>query len=280
MNETLEAMAQALFKSWFVDFDPVVVNALKAGNPIPDKFAERAAHYRDNPDALGLPEHVLRLFPDRFRDSELGPIPEGWEVTEIKNCCTKVQNGGTPRKSQIEYWQPGTIPWLTSSEVRQTIIAETENMISELGFEKSSAKWLPKDSTVVALYGATAGQVALISLDLTTNQAVCGLIPKPFYRYFNYLHLKRSVRLLANLARGSAQQNISKRIVEMTKVVLPNKAIIKSFDQEISPVFDKWVANLLESRTLAALRDTLLPKLISGELRVPDTERIVGRCGI
>ncbi|HFB84028.1 MAG TPA: restriction endonuclease subunit S, partial [Thermodesulfatator sp.] len=83
MNETLEAMAQAIFKSWFVDFDPVVVNALKAGNPIPDKFAQRAAHYRDNPDALGLPHHILRLFPDRFVDSELGPIPEGWKVTNL-----------------------------------------------------------------------------------------------------------------------------------------------------------------------------------------------------
>src|SRR5690606_21497303 len=83
MNETLEAMAQALFKSWFVDFDPVVVNALKAGNPIPGKFADRAAHYRENPDRVGLPEEILRLFPDRFVDSELGPIPEGWEVKAI-----------------------------------------------------------------------------------------------------------------------------------------------------------------------------------------------------
>jgi len=83
MNHTLEAMAQALFKSWFVDFDPVVVNALRAGNPVPEKFAQRAAHYRDNPDALRLPEDTLRQFPDRFQDSELGAIPEGWEASTI-----------------------------------------------------------------------------------------------------------------------------------------------------------------------------------------------------
>ena len=83
MNETLEATARALFKSWFVDFDPVVVNVIKAGNPIPEKFAKRAAHYRQNPDALRLPEHILRLFPDRFVDSELGPIPEGWGLSTI-----------------------------------------------------------------------------------------------------------------------------------------------------------------------------------------------------
>ena len=84
MNRTLEAMAQALFKSWFIDFDPVVVNALRAGNPVPEKFAQRAAHYRDNPDALRLPEDTLRQFPDRFQDSELGPIPEGWRTKTLQ----------------------------------------------------------------------------------------------------------------------------------------------------------------------------------------------------
>src|SRR5690606_36267979 len=92
MNETLEAMEQALFKSWFVDFDPVVVNALKAGNPIPDKFADRAAHYRENPDALGVPREILRLFPDRFVESELGPIPEAWKVMALDEIA-HFQNG-------------------------------------------------------------------------------------------------------------------------------------------------------------------------------------------
>ena len=255
MNKTLEAMARAIFKSWFVDFDPV-----------------RAKVEGSDPS---LPDEIVALFPDNFEDSELGPIPKGWKVKEIRECCSKIQNGGTPKRSESDYWNPGTIPWLTSGEVRQPLITTTENMISEIGLKKSSAKWLPKDSAVVALYGATSGQVAFISSKMTTNQAVCGLIPKASFRYFNYLSLDRSVEILANLARGSAQQNISKGIVETTKVIIPRTDILISFDQVVSPVFDKWVANLEESKTLAALRDTLLPKLISGELRVPEAEKLL-----
>ena len=260
MNETLEAIARAIFKSWFVDFDPV----------------RAKAEGRDP----GLPKHLADLFPDSFEDSELGEIPKGWKVKEIRECCSKIQNGGTPKRSESDYWNPGTIPWLTSSEVRQTLITATENMISELGLKRSSAKWVPKDSTVVALYGATAGQVALISSKMTTNQAVCGLIPKAKFRYFNYLSLNRFVGILANLARGSAQQNISKGIVETIKVIIPQVDILESFDHLVSSIFNKWVANLEESKTLAALRDTLLPKLISGELRVPDAEKIIKEANV
>lgn len=161
--------------------------------------------------------------------------------------------------------------------MRQALVVKVENHISWLGFENSSAKWLPADSTVVALYGATAGQVSFVATELTTNQAVCGLIPKQGYRYFNYLYLSNSVNELANLARGSAQQNISKGIVETTKVVIPDVFVLRAFDAMLSPLFEKWICNLNESRTLAALRDTLLPQLISGALRVADAERIVGR---
>lgn len=274
MNETLEKMARAIFKSWFVDFDPVVWKAVKAGNPVPEPFLKKAAYYKKG-SPCPVPEEIATLFPDSFEESELGPIPRRWGVKEIRECCSKIQNGGTPKRSESDYWNPGTIPWLTSGEVRQPLITATENMISELGLKNSSAKWLPEGSTVVALYGATAGQVAFISSKMTTNQAVCGLIPKTNLRYFNYLFLNRSEGALANLARGSAQQNISKGIVEKTKLIIPREELLESFDQIVSPLFDKWVENLEESNTLSNLRDTLLPKLISGELSVPDAEKLV-----
>jgi len=110
MNETLEAMAQALFKSWFVEFDPVVVNAIRAGNPIPEKFAARAAHYRDNPDALGLPEDILRLFPARFVDSELGPIPEGWKVVTLGEVVEHLRDQENPLSSPQTLYQHFSIP--------------------------------------------------------------------------------------------------------------------------------------------------------------------------
>ena len=283
MNQTLEGIARALFKSWFVDLDPVRAKAA-VREKHPEWSNERVSREaclrqakRGRQACPNLKPEIAELFPDSFVDSELGKIPKGWGVGSIEQCCAKIQNGGTPKRNQSDYWQPGTIPWLTSGEVRQTLIMETSNMISELGFERSSAKWMPRDSTVVALYGATAGQVALIASDMTTNQAVCGLIPKPGFRYLNYLSLDSSVGLLANLARGSAQQNISKSIVATVRIVLPNEHIVDVFDQMVAPVFDKWAANLRESKSLASLRDTLIPELISGELRIPDVGKVLER---
>jgi len=258
MNETLEGMARAIFKSWFVDFDPVRAKA--EGRP------------------SGLPPEIEALFPDSFQDSELGEIPKGWGVGTIKENCTKIHNGGTPNRKESQFWEPASIPWLTSGEVRQNIIIETENFISELGLKHSSAKWLPADSTVVALYGATAGQVSITTTKLTTNQAICGLVPKKDYRYFNHIHMANSSVGIANLARGSAQQNISKGIVEATITVLPNSPIIRVFDKVVCEIYKKLKSNLHENLHITAIRDTLLPKLISGELRVPNTERIVEGC--
>ena len=274
MNETLEAMAQALFKSWFVDFDPVLDNALAAGHAIPDEFSERAKQRQavektDNSD-------IHKLFPDEFElTEEMGWIPKGWIVDDISSLCEKIQSGGTPRRNVPEYWEDGTIPWLTSGEVRQTIIIKVENKISESGLTNSSAKWLASGATVVAMYGATAGQVAYIDKPLTTNQAVCGLIPKKGYQFFNYVTLSRAVAHFEGRATGSAQQNINKGMIETTRVVVPSSISSDSFEEYCEVIFSKWIKNLHENETLAKLRDTLLPKLMSGELRISDTEVLV-----
>lgn len=271
MNETLEAMAQALFKSWFVDFDPVIDNALAAGNAIPDELFERAEQRKaierkDNSD-------IQSLFPDEFEfTEEMGWIPKGWVVDDISSLCERIQSGGTPRRNIPEYWEYGTIPWLTSGEVRQTIITKVENKISESGLSNSSAKWLTSGATVVAMYGATAGQVAYINEPLTTNQAVCGLIPKKGYQFFNYVTLSRAVAHFEGRATGSAQQNINKGMIESTRVIVPSSISSDSFEEYCEVIFSKWIKNLHENETLAKLRDTLLPKLMSGELRIPDAD--------
>jgi len=226
-------------------------------------------------------EGIQNLFPAEFEHTEeMGWIPQGWTVGPIYKLCEKVQNGGTPNRSKSEYWDGGTIPWLTSGEVRQTIIVKTENFISETGLKNSSAKWLPFGATVVALYGATAGQVALVASEMTTNQAVCGLIPKENYTFFNYLALERGVSSLANQARGSAQQNISKGIVEDTKVVIPSGVITEKFETECHPIFSKWIHNLNADIALSSTRDTLLPQLLSGEMRISEAEKLVEEIGI
>jgi len=215
MNRTLEAIAQAVFRHWFVE----------------------------NEEA------------------------EGWEVVEIKDVCEKIENGGTPRRDRPEFWEPGTIPWLTSGEVKQEIIVATENRISEEGFKNSSAKMWKKGTTVVALYGATAGQVSFIAQELCANQACCGLIPDHGWQYFVYLTLSSAENSLSLQARGSAQQNLSQQIVADFPIRRPDNKILDEFNQIVEPLFEKWIANLKQSRTLAALRDALLPKLMRGEVR-------------
>jgi type I restriction enzyme S subunit len=255
-NQTLEEMAQTIFKSWFVDFDPV-----------------KAKLNGEQPE--GMDEATASLFPDKLVESEIGLIPDGWAIKPIKDLCTKVQNGGTPKRNETSYWDDGTIPWLTSGEVRQSIITAVENRITQLGLDKSSAKWVPELSTLVALYGATAGEVSLTSIPLTTNQAVCALMPKKEHQWYNYLQLKNRVAELAGKAVGSAQQNISKGLVESTEVLSVPESLLEAFNSQVENLFRLRICNLNENVELAKLRDTLLPKLLSGEIELGTSEELV-----
>lgn len=253
MNETLEGMARALFKDWFVDFGPT--RAKMEGRP------------------PYLAPHLWNLFPDKL-DEKTG-LPEGWRIGTVGDCVEKVQNGGTPKRSVAEYWSDGNIPWLTSGEVRQDIVISTENYITDAGLNNSSAKMLPEMIPLVALYGATAGQVSLSAIPLTTNQAISAVIPKENFRYYILTHLKLESENLGFSAVGSAQQNISKKIVEDLPIPLAKSLIIKTFDEYVEPLFESSVKNLCESKTLAQTRDLLLPRLMSGEIRLKDAEKEV-----
>ncbi|EGX6964354.1 restriction endonuclease subunit S [Vibrio alginolyticus] len=254
-NQTLEEMAQAIFKSWFVDFDPV-----------------KAKMNGEQPE--GMDAATASLFPEKLVESELGLIPEGWEIKPIKDLCSKVQNGGTPKRSESSYWDNGDIPWLTSGEVRQSIITSVENRITQLGLDKSSAKWVPELSTLVALYGATAGEVSITSIPLTTNQAVCALMPKKEHQWYNYLQLKSRVAELAGKAVGSAQQNISKGLVESTEVLSVPESLLEAFNAQVENLFKLRICNLQENVELGNLRDTLLPKLLSGEIELGQAQEL------
>jgi type I restriction enzyme, S subunit len=253
MNETLEAMGRALFKSWFVDFDPVRAKV-------------------EGRQPAGMDAETAALFPDAFEDMELGELPRGWKIGKVRDLCLRVENGGTPRRDRPQYWEPGTIPWLTSGEVRQSIVVETENFISPEGLANSNAKLWSVGTTVIALYGATAGQVCFIAKEMCANQACCGLTPTENTRFFTYLYTSSSVEAFAQQARGSAQQNLSQQIVADFPALIPEPCILQGFDKLVQPLFGKWIANLNESRTLAALRDALLPKLLSGEVQVKEAE--------
>jgi type I restriction enzyme S subunit len=208
------------------------------------------------------------LFKSWFLDTARLGSARGWRAGKLRECCERIENGGTPKRDEPRYWMPGTIPWLTSGEVRQAIVTKTENFISEEGLENSSAKMWPAATTVVALYGATAGQVCFLGNTMCSNQACCGLIPAKEMRYYIYLHASSSVTALEQQSRGSAQQNLSQQIVADFPTTIPDATTLAKFDETVHPLFARWIANLNESLTLAGLRDALLPKLLSGEIRV------------
>jgi len=256
MSDTLEGIAQALFKSWFVDFDPVKA---KAEGCKPE----------------GMDDATAALFPPSFSESPLGLIPEGWRIGDIKDLCQRVESGGTPSRKERVYWDNGTIPWLTSSEVRQKVILDTEEKITERGLAESSAKIWPSMSTVVAMYGATAGQVTLLANSVSANQACCALVPKSYTQSFVFLKTARSVEIYERQARGSAQQNLNKSIVSELKTIVPPQKILEEFENVVSSLIILIIQGVKENVILSELRDLLLPSLISGRLQVGEISKTV-----
>lgn len=195
------------------------------------------------------------LFYNYFGD----PItnPKGWEVRKLSSFA-KTVSGGTPSKSHPEYYDNPTIPWLRSGEIRKIFIYEAEISISELGIKYSSAKIIPKESVVVAMYGATAGQVGIIKKEMTTNQAICAILPNStvnsIYLYFHLCLLKNEI---LKLAHGAAQSNISQEIIKYLPIPLPPLSLQNKFATRIEQIeqqkkgLEETIANmqtLLDSR--------------------------------
>lgn len=282
INQTLEQIAQALFKSWFVDFDPVraKVQALSDGlNLEQAELAAMQAISGKTPEELtalsqAQPDHYAELaetakaFPCEMVEVDGVEVPKGWLVSTISECSLKIQNGGTPKRSNLEYWENGDISWLSSGEVcNNKVLVQSKEYITDLGLKGSAAKLIPPYSTLVAIYASpTAGKCAFSGFETSTNQAVCAIIPKEEYTFFNYYHLQLQEKYFANQASGSAQQNISKKIIEETPVLIPNKVILKKFNLLAKPIMNKTIENLKENNNLERKRDLLLPKLLNGEV--------------
>lgn len=174
------------------------------------------------------------IFYDMFGD----PITneKGWSVKKIGEVC-KTSSGGTPSKKHNEYYDGGTIPWLRSGEVNKVFISDTELYITAAGMENSSAKYLPQNTVVIAMYGATVGQVGILSKQMTTNQAICGIYPNlhfaPIYLYY-ILASKR--KEFIKLAAGGAQPNISQNIIKDTLITCPPLSLQQQFADKIEAI--------------------------------------------
>ena len=147
-------------------------------------------------------------------------LPEGWNVTDVEHFCIETKSGGTPSRTNDSYWNKKDIPWLKSGEVQNCFVFDTEEYISKEGMECSSAKLIPKDSVVMAMYGATASQVCYLKNEMTTNQACCNMIcDSKSKACFLYFHLKAIQSDIKKLANGGAQENLNKKLVVSQRII-------------------------------------------------------------
>lgn len=257
-NKTLEDMAKAIFKSWFVDFD--VVKAKQRG----DSKADIMREYH-------LTEELYALFPSSFEDSSLGPIPAGWGISDLASLCLRCQSGGTPSTKHIEYWANGTIDWFSTKELQDSFLLNSEKTINANGLNSSSAKLFPKGTIIMAIYASpTVGRLGILTKEATFNQAAIGFIPNEEKISGEYLFLMLKYRRddLNNLANGAAQQNLSVGVVKAFNILIPNTTLNAVYKRIVSPLFNKMKFNAKQIQTLTELRDSLLPRLISGKIRV------------
>jgi type I restriction enzyme S subunit len=252
MSETLETTARALFKSWFVDFDPV--RAKMAG--------------RDP----NLPKPLADLFPSRLVDSELGEIPAGWEVGTLTSLSALNPEGWTKnsRPAEIEYVDLANTKWGRIDAVTRHASADAPSRAQRI---------LRPGDTIVGTVRPGNGSYALISRAGLTGSTGFAVLRPTFPTCTTFVYLaatsRENLETLAHLADGGAYPAVRPEVVAATPAVVPDSNVLTAFSRATDSLFAAIAQNERESRTLAALRDALLPKLVSGELRVADADKLV-----
>lgn len=237
INGNLEQQVQALFKAWFVDFEP----------------------FKDG----------------KFVDSELGKIPEGWKVGRLDE-IGEIVGGGTPSKSKAEYYCDKGIPWVTPKDLSIThakFTSKGEVDISDLGYKNSSTQILPKGSVLFSSR-APIGYITIALNDICTNQGFKSVIPKIAGTAFIYCYLKNNIKNIESQATGSTFKEASGSLMKSLKVLKPDDiSIYRRFEEVETSLFEKQAALEEENLRLSTLRDTLLPQLMSGELKIDSLNR-------
>lgn len=230
INADLEEMAQAIFKNWFVDFEP-----FKNG---------------------------------KFVDSELGMIPEGWKVGRLTDII-KLMPGGTPKTSEPLYWDNGTIPFFSPKDVNGVYCFATEKHITETGLNKCSSNLYPKDTIFITCRG-TVGKVCLAACDMAMNQSNYAIRAIDGYsQYYVFFLVKSVVERLIKKSNGAVFSAITSKDFD-EEILIPSQKAVEDFTNVIDGFFRRIFTIGTENSRLSLLRDTLLPRLMSGEIEVPE----------
>ena len=233
INADLEEMAQAIFKNWFVDFEP----------------------FKDG----------------KFVNSELGMIPEGWKVGRLDEIADVV-GGSTPSKAKPEYYTQKGIAWLTPKDLSNhpaVYSSRGEIDITEEGYNSTSTKLMPK-GTVLFTSRAPIGYISIAQNDICTNQGFKSLVPKKAGTCFLYCFLKYVTPEIENKSTGSTFKEASGALMKSLQVIIPEQKVFEDFESIALPLFTRIESLEKESSHLSLLRDTLLPRLMSGEIEVPE----------
>ena len=231
INANLEAQAEALFKSWFVDFTP----------------------FKDQP----------------FVDSELGPIPQGWKVGKLGD-LGEIVGGSTPSKSKPEYYTTHGIAWLTPKDLstsKAKFTSRGEIDITDEGYKSTSTKLMPRGSVLFSSR-APIGYLTIAKNEICTNQGFKSLVPNGAGTGFIYYTLRHLTPQIENRATGSTFKEASSTLMRSVETIVPPTSILNKFEELLRPILQFQEKKEEENQRLAALRDTLLPKLMSGEIKL------------
>ncbi|NNU43570.1 restriction endonuclease subunit S [Ramlibacter montanisoli] len=256
-NATFESIAQALFKSWFVDFDPVRAKA-------------------EGREPEGMDIATAALFPAEFEESAVGQIPKGWRVCALSDLCESIFSGGTPDTRRTEYWN-GTLPWFSSGETRESVVIDTEKHITEAAVENSSTRLARPGDILIASagQGLTRGQTSYCAIETYINQSVVSVrtsreVSSPTWTFYNLARRYDELRGLSD--SHSIRGSLTTKLLASLRIIAPPTSLMMCFGATTEALVSAQAENRRRAGTLAELRDALLPRLVSGKLRIPQAQ--------
>ncbi len=277
INQTLESIAQAIFKSWFIDFEPVRAKiAAKQTWQDPELAAMCAISGKSEAELKQMAEDnfaelqaTAALFPDELVETELGEVPKGWDKYLLSKMITLI-GGGTPKRSEPNYWN-GDIFWFSVKDVPnegEVFVITTQEKISELGLNKSSTKLLPVGTTVITARG-TVGKIALVGHEMAMNQSCYGVQGiNGVKQFMTYYLIKNAVDVLKKNTHGAVFDTITQATFDTVTSIKPSIEMMDLFESKVEKIMGHIKNNLYENISLIALRDTLLSRLLLGDADV------------
>lgn len=239
----------------------VPVPAIEKQREIVAEYNTLATRIETNKKLIATLEQTAQtLYRHTFVDNiDPNDLPEGWRMGTVGEFCAKMTSGGTPSRTNNDYWNSKDYPWLKTGEVQNNVIFETEEYISEAGLKNSSAKLIPAGSVVMAMYGATAAQVGYLQCETTTNQACCNMICKSeIDAAFLYFHFLVNQEEIKRLATGGAQENLSQDVISVQPILIIEDDFVK---QPFSAIMQKFMCCFKEIKILNQMQTLLLSKM-------------------